>query len=152
MLLTTTTLPFHYFTETHCIHSFLKLKSYQSSHYEPHRICDTLEVHYCLHSCHQWLSEDLCGTTSPSATEQASSFPQISLFTFTSNPMVRPLKKFLRARPEWILNYAQLFYYKRDFQVPNFTPITLMLISLRIQPCIFDKLEKAMAILAFFFC
>lgn len=26
-----------------------------------------------------------------------------------------------------------------------------MLMSLRIQPCIFDKLEKAMAILAYFF-
>lgn len=32
------------------------------------RICDTLEVHYCLHSCHQWLSKDLYGTSYPSAT------------------------------------------------------------------------------------
>lgn len=64
-------LPFHCPTETHCIHSlnFLKLKSYQSSPYEPHRIRDTLEVHYCLHSCHQWLSKDLYGTTSASATK-----------------------------------------------------------------------------------
>jgi len=35
--------------------------------------------------------------------------------------------------------------------VSNFTLTTLTLMSLRTQPCIFDKLEKAMAILALFF-